>query len=134
MKFFITVIAILTILFLNGCAAVRMMGKVATAAGGVMVQSADEEEAKKTKLKNEPDIASNKAPTRLVTTDNKTLAAETIAQAQNRLLEFGYDIGEADGVYGRKTKIAIKKYQLNKGIAVTGMFDAETLALLGVTR
>jgi hypothetical protein len=53
MKLFITVIALLTITLLNGCAAVRMMGKIASATGDIMVKSADTEEAKKTKLKSE---------------------------------------------------------------------------------
>jgi hypothetical protein len=47
MKSKITIALVIALLFLNGCAAVRMAGRVSSAAGSAMVQSADEEEAKK---------------------------------------------------------------------------------------
>lgn len=43
----LTIIVLSAMLLFNGCAAVRMMGRVASAAGGEMVRSADEEETKK---------------------------------------------------------------------------------------
>lgn len=91
-------------------------------------------DAARNKTQDQPDPANGKTPAKLNTLAKNALGAKTIIQAQNRLIEFGYDIGEADGVYGSKTKIAIEKYQQKKGLAATGIFDAETLASLGVTR
>lgn len=91
-------------------------------------------DAARNKVQNEPDTTNNKALNNLDITNNKVPEPETIIQAQIRLLEFGYDIGEADGVYGNKTKIAIEKYQQTKGLTVTGNFDDETLVSLGVAR
>lgn len=55
MKLFITVIVLLTLI--NGCAAVRMMGKISSATGDIMVNSANEEEAKQAKLKKEGKVS-----------------------------------------------------------------------------
>ncbi len=101
-------------------------------ANRMVISSASD--AVQNKVRNEPDTTINNTANKSVTTESKQLATETIIQAQIRLLEYGYDIGEADGVYGNKTKIAIEKYQLKKGLAVSGIFDAETLAALGITR
>ena len=52
----------------------------------------------------------------------------TIHHLQRRLEELGYNdvVGDKDGWLGELTKIAIEKFQGDKGLAATGTVDAET--------
>jgi ankyrin repeat protein len=54
----------------------------------------------------------------------------TIYQAQKNLKELGYDPGSPDGIWGKKTASAIKRFQLDNGLPVTGILDAQTRAKL----
>lgn len=56
-----------------------------------------------------------------------------VLTAQRRLKELGYDIGQADGVLGEKTKSAVGKYQQKNGLKVTNMLDNATLASLKIS-
>jgi len=51
-------------------------------------------------------------------------------ELQGRLLSLGYDVGQADGVFGPKTRIAIKKWQQENGFGITGYFDKVQLEKL----
>ena len=57
---------------------------------------------------------------------------ESVKRAQEALNLAGYDVGKPDGVAGTRTVAAIRKFQTDKGIAVTGRVDAATLAALGL--
>jgi photosystem II stability/assembly factor-like uncharacterized protein len=57
---------------------------------------------------------------------------ETIMQAQDALKAAGYQLGESDGKAGPTTTIAVKKFQGDRQLPVTGKFDSITLAALGV--
>lgn len=57
---------------------------------------------------------------------------ETIQQAQKKLKELGYDPGPIDGLWGRKTETAVKKFQQEHSLSVTGKFDKETQEKLGL--
>jgi ankyrin repeat protein len=63
-----------------------------------------------------------------------TAAAEAndqrIYEAQVKLEELGYDPGKPDGIRGSKTVIAIKRFQEDSGLPVTGRLDEETIAKL----
>lgn len=52
----------------------------------------------------------------------------TIHHLQRRLEELGYKdvVGDKDGWLGELTKIAIERFQKDKGLAATGKVDAET--------
>ena len=52
----------------------------------------------------------------------------TIHHLQRRLEELGYNdvVGDKDGWLGDLTKIAIEKFQKDKGLAATGNVDADT--------
>ena len=55
-----------------------------------------------------------------------------VRQAQAALKKAGFDPGAIDGIMGVKTMAAVRKYQTQKGLEVTGVINAETEnALLG---
>ena len=59
-------------------------------------------------------------------------SAPTLYRAQVRLAELGYDPGPLDGAFGPMTSRAIRNYQLENGLPVTGRLDNRTRASLGV--
>jgi len=52
---------------------------------------------------------------------------EVKAQTQEALLALGYEIGDIDGVIGRKTRAAIKAFQSSQGLAADGKESPELL-------
>nr|WP_279615065.1 peptidoglycan-binding domain-containing protein [Desulfonatronum thiosulfatophilum] len=51
----------------------------------------------------------------------------TTKQAQMRLLYLGYhEVGIADGIMGAKTREALRNFQQDRGIPVTGKIDPAT--------
>jgi photosystem II stability/assembly factor-like uncharacterized protein len=57
---------------------------------------------------------------------------ETILQTQQTLLDAGYHFGEPDGKLGPATIAALKKFQTDRHLPITGKPDAITLAALGI--
>lgn len=57
---------------------------------------------------------------------------DLVVRAQEALTSAGYHLGEADGKAGRATTAAVKKFQGDRHLPVTGKLDAITLAALGV--
>jgi peptidoglycan hydrolase-like protein with peptidoglycan-binding domain len=55
-----------------------------------------------------------------------------VLEGQKALQAIGYSIGKADGIIGPKTINAIRNFQENKNIPITGRFDALTMQALGV--
>lgn len=53
-----------------------------------------------------------------------------IYQSQKTLKELGYDPGLLDGVWGKKTTAALKRFQQDNGLPVTGKLDVATKAKL----
>jgi ankyrin repeat protein len=53
-----------------------------------------------------------------------------VYQVQKKLKELGYDPGFADGIWGKKTTSAIKRFQRDNGLPVTGHLDEKTRAKL----
>lgn len=49
-----------------------------------------------------------------------------VRQAQERLNQLGYAAGTADGLVGPKTRAALRRFQQEKGLKVTGVLDAAT--------
>jgi photosystem II stability/assembly factor-like uncharacterized protein len=58
---------------------------------------------------------------------------ETIVQTQQALLDAGYHFGDPDGKLGPATIAALKKFQTDRHLPVTGKLDAITLAALGIS-
>lgn len=64
----------------------------------------------------------------------KASKGEGVKALQEQLNLSGYDVGNADGVYGPKTQAAVKKLQHDLGIKETGMWDAQTKAAVKANR
>lgn len=54
-----------------------------------------------------------------------------LKQAQQHLEAMGYEPGPADGVIGPRTSNALKAFQLDSGVAVSGLLDQATREALG---
>jgi len=63
---------------------------------------------------------------------NQNKSPSGLRQAQEMLNEKGYDAGNPDGVIGSHTRAAIRRYQQDSGIPVTGELDRQTLDRLGI--
>lgn len=63
---------------------------------------------------------------------NGKLSKDEIFRLQTRLSEEGYDPGKIDGIWGGNTVKALKKYQKDHELSVTGKADERTLAALGL--
>jgi photosystem II stability/assembly factor-like uncharacterized protein len=57
---------------------------------------------------------------------------DNVKRAQEALNLAGYDVGKPDGVAGTRTVAAIRKFQTDKGVPVSGKVDAATLGALGL--
>ena len=53
--------------------------------------------------------------------------SEVTKEAQTLLNQLGYKAGAADGIWGSKTKSAIKKFYLNQGLEFDGVLDQNEL-------
>ncbi len=49
-----------------------------------------------------------------------------VKQAQQKLTDLGYDLGLVDGIYGRKTRDAVRQFQAEYGLPVSGAVDDRT--------
>lgn len=56
-----------------------------------------------------------------------------VVKVQQRLIQWDYLDGVADGKYGAKTQAAVKLFQRKNGIPVTGKVSTATATALGVT-
>lgn len=55
-----------------------------------------------------------------------------VRQIQQRLIQWGYLTGTADGVYGPKTEAAVKRFQRNNGLTPDGIAGSATLGKMGI--
>lgn len=58
---------------------------------------------------------------------------EEVEALQQKLTDLGYDLGTVDGDYGRKTQSAVRSFQLNNDLPLTGVADAATLERMNST-
>ena len=56
-----------------------------------------------------------------------------INKVSDKLQERGYQVGELDGVLGRKTKAALIQYQIDHNLPI-GQLDFATIKKLGLMR
>lgn len=64
---------------------------------------------------------------------SSSLSNSEVRQIQQNLKDKGYQTGQVDGVMGKNTTAALKKFQQDQGMSPTGTPDSSTLAALGVT-
>ena len=58
---------------------------------------------------------------------------ETVKQIQTKLIRWGYLKGTADGIFGTKTKEAVKYFQRKNGLVADGIVGTKTLKALGIS-
>jgi photosystem II stability/assembly factor-like uncharacterized protein len=64
---------------------------------------------------------------------NPPQSSDTVRQAQQALNAAGYNVGVPDGRAGRLTLNAIRKFQTDRHLPMTGKFDKATLSALGLS-
>jgi len=55
-----------------------------------------------------------------------------IKEVQKALNDLGYDCGKVDGILGKKTKAALKKFQKDYGLKVDGKIGKEVKKALNI--
>ncbi len=55
-----------------------------------------------------------------------------VVKVQEALIARGYDPGPVDGIYGYRTRLAVRAFQRDNGLPVTGYLNRPTLDLLGI--
>jgi N-acetylmuramoyl-L-alanine amidase len=58
------------------------------------------------------------------------LFGDDVRELQERLLELGYDLGRADGIFGRGTATALARFQREVGVVPDGVCGPMTMAAL----
>lgn len=75
-----------------------------------------------------------KAETGIVETNvTETLTTSETKTVQKKLKNWGYYKGSVDGIYGAKTKQAVKLFQKKNGLTVDGIVGKNTARALGMT-
>lgn len=70
-------------------------------------------------------------PTAIV---NASSAKSDIKLVQQKLKNWGYYTGAVDGIYGSKTKSAVRLFQRRNGLVVDGIVGNKTLAAMGISQ
>jgi peptidoglycan hydrolase-like protein with peptidoglycan-binding domain len=76
-----------------------------------------------------PQNAASQAPAQALKAD-PLLKPMTVTEIQKQLLALGYQVGTADGVMGKRTVDALKKFQQDNNLPRTGQADYETMGKL----
>jgi N-acetylmuramoyl-L-alanine amidase len=58
------------------------------------------------------------------------LFGDDVTELQERLLEMGYDLGRADGIFGHRTASALARFQREVGLVADGACGPHTMAAL----
>lgn len=58
---------------------------------------------------------------------------QTVRTIQQKLKNWGYYTGKVDGIYGAKTKEAVKYFQRRNGLTVDGIAGNKTLRAMGIS-
>ncbi len=62
--------------------------------------------------------------------DNRTLSRKDILELQDLLLRLGHELGDPDGVAGRRTRDAVRRFQKDAGLPVDGFVSHSLLERL----
>lgn len=69
--------------------------------------------------------------TRELSLKEPMMRGEDVQKVQERLNELGFNCGTADGVFGKKTEIAVKNFQSDTGLKDDGIVGKKTAKALG---
>ena len=69
---------------------------------------------------------------RLLKLKNPYMRGEDVRSLQTALNKLGYDPGQIDGVFGKKTERAVKRFQKENGLKVDGIAGKKTFEALGL--
>ncbi len=61
------------------------------------------------------------------------LSSSQVKQVQTKLKNWGYYTGSVDGIYGTKTKSAVKSFQKKNGLTADGIVGSKTAAAMGLS-
>jgi peptidoglycan hydrolase-like protein with peptidoglycan-binding domain len=78
--------------------------------------------------------ASREAVPPASSTSGITPSEATIKAAQQKLEQTGFYKGNIDGMYSSEMRAAVREYQQNSHLTVTGQLDQDTLSKLGVSK
>lgn len=56
-----------------------------------------------------------------------------VKKIQQKLIQWGYMTGTADGIYGAKTEAAVKRFQQKNGLTADGIAGSATLGKMGIS-
>ena len=70
------------------------------------------------------------APARSTTAMPEPLVGDDVRTLQERLLEMGYDVGRADGIFGARTARAVAQFQREVGLTADGACGPQTMHAL----
>lgn len=80
-----------------------------------------------------PALGPGSAPTSTPARANQDQLKMMIMRVQTALYTRGYDPGAIDGELNEPTKGALRKYQIDRGLVVSGKMSTETLNALGIS-
>ena len=69
---------------------------------------------------------------RILKLNNPYMRGEDVRRLQLALKEQGYDPGQIDGIYGKKTERAVRRFQRANGLKVDGIAGKQTQFALGL--
>ena len=58
-------------------------------------------------------------------------SGDEVTALQNTLSKLGYDVGEADGIFGAKTEAAVKAFQESQGLSADGVYGPDSAKAAG---
>lgn len=58
---------------------------------------------------------------------------DEVRKIQTKLKQWGYSIGNIDGIFGTKTEKGVKQFQRNNGITADGIAGEKTLSKMGIS-
>ncbi len=86
------------------------------------------------KAKNGTENTGKSTTTSVKTKKTKSSTSpKLVKKVQKTLNDLGYDCGKADGVFGKKTKTALKKFQKDNGLKVDGKIGKQVKKALNIT-
>jgi membrane protein involved in colicin uptake len=93
------------------------------------VELKDKAKDKTTELKDKTKAKMDKAGDKMEARADKS----DVSAMQQALKDKGHDPGPIDGIFGPRTRAALRDYQTKEGLTATGRWDDATRAKLGVT-